>query len=772
MWRKLSDSIYSSRWLILAIVLLLTVFMAWKASQVRLSYSFTNNIPQDNPIAQNFNRYQEIFGDDANSMVLAFQNPDYFNPDFLKDLSRLNQDLEGIEGVKSSLSLFNSFDINTTDSAGQKKLITHPYFNTLSSEEIKASEIKIQANQFYKNLLFNPDKNAFLMLLNLDSTHANSVLRNEMMQSIEKRFSDFGESHGISTYLSGLPYIRTNMALKVQNEMRFFLILSVLVTSLILLVLFRSFGLLMVSLGYVFIGIIWSVGLMGIFDYEITLLTALLPPLVVIISVPNTIYFINTFHTAYAKGYTKVDSIRYMIEKIGVVTLFTNLTTAVGFGVFAFTSSQILHEFGVVAGITIGLLFILAIIILPLSLSLLPAPKKNHLKYMTQNWKNWLFDKLKSLIIFKRQLVWTATGIVLVFSLWGITRLDATSYIVDDLPKGEKLYQDLLFFEEAFGGVMPLEIIVDAKRENRATSFGTLKKIDRLSRALEDYDFLSRPISVAEGIKFARQAYYDGEASAYAMPNNLDISFFAPYLRRSDGEGNALNSVSDNFLDKNSRFTRISYRMKDIGTQRMDEFMDSISLQIHSVFDSTKYDVFTTGTSVSFLEGSKYIIHSLGSSLILAFLVIFACIFYLFKSWRFLLVSIVVNLIPLIITAGIMGWMGIRIKPSTVLVFSIALGITVDMTIRFMVNFRQEQEANPSSPIRMLTLNTISETGVSIIFTTLVLAFGFSVFAMSSFDGTRALGILIPITIVNAMIANLSLLPSLLISFKNKLVKR
>ncbi len=760
MWTGISDFLFKNKWLLLAIVAISTIFMGFQARKTSLSYTFTNGIPASNPVSQNFQTLKNIFGDDASNMVLAFTKEDFFSKEFITDLESFQKKLNSIEGVENITSIINTSNLKISESQGEKKLISEPFFSTEPNQDLEEVKKKVLKTKFYEGLLFNSETNAYLLLLGLDSTHANSEQRNELMSSIADASRSFGEAHETDLKISGLPYIRTAMAMMVQNEMQYFLILSLIVTSLILIFLFRSVGLWLISLVYMGIGIIWGFGIMGILGFKITLLTALLAPLVVIISVPNTIYFINKYHSSYLETRDKSKSLRAMVEKIGIVTLFTNLTTALGFGVFSLTTSQVLHEFGIVAGLTIVVLFILAIILLPIFLSFLPAPKTHQLKYMQNNWSRRLFRRIGKLVIFYRRALYVIAGVTVVIAILGILRLNTSSYIVDDLPHDNKLYKDLVFFDQNFGGVMPLEIIIDTRKKNKATSFGTLNKTDRLSTYISSFPYISRPLSIVEGIKFARQAYYDGEPSGYGMPNSLDISFFAPYLSGNQGEK---ASVFSNFVDSTKRYSRVSFRMQDIGTHRMDSFIAQLETEIYSVFDSSKYHVFPSGTSVTFLEGSKYIISSLKSSVLLAFLFIFGCIFYLFKNWRMLLISMVVNLIPLVITAGIMGWVAIRIKPSTVLVFSIALGITVDMTIRFLINFKQEIEQNPSINLRKAVLNTISEAGVSIIFTTFILAFGFGVFILSSFDGTRSLGILIPLTIINAMISNLTLLPALLL---------
>jgi len=355
---------------------------------------------------------------------------------------------------------------------------------------------------------------------------------------------------------------------------------------------------------------------------------------------------------------------------------------------------------------------------------------------------------------------------------------------VDDLPKSDKVSVDLKFFEQNFKGVMPLEIVIDTKKKNGViSSLEILGDMDRLVDSMQKYPEIGKPVAITEGIKFANQAYFGGDPNSYTVPSSLlEASFIMPYLRTNKGDNNGMfNKLLHSFIDSAKQKARISVSMADVGSRRLPGLIDSIRREVTNIFDTGRYNLtFTdlpdskaddgkknvsvtfTGTSVTFLEGSKFIVNSLRDSLILAFLIIFGCMVILFRSWRILMISIIVNIVPLLITAGFMGWAGIRIKPSTVLVFSVALGITIDVTIRFLVNFKQELSRHDDS-IADTVHRTIHDTGLSIIYTSLILIAGFGVFMLSQFDGTKALGYLTSITLFLAMVTNLTLLPALLL---------
>lgn len=593
-----------------------------------------------------------------------------------------------------------------------------------------------------------------------------SKIRISIVNNISKLADDFGKANGLVVYKSGLPHIRTQLSVRSVGEMRMFIAASIILSALILLIFFRSLSAMWLSLTVVMLGVIWSFATIELFGYKISILNALIPPLIIVIGIPNCIYFLNKFHTAYNETGDKKKSLVMMISRMSVVTFFCNLTAAIGFGVFAFTKSQILKEFGIVAGLNIFALFFISLIFIPVILSFLPAPRSRHTKYLQNPRLNRMLDRLERWSLNHRKLIYGITAIIVAVSIAGIFKVKTLGFIVDDLPKNDKIYTDLRFFETNFKGVMPLEIVVDTKEKRGASrNFNNLIKIDSLSQFISSMPDLARPLSVAEGLKFANQVFNDGDTSYYSMPSEYALPALSQYLNfRSDSNNkNSFAKLVTTFMDSARQKARISVSMKDVGSRRLPLILDSISKRVNQLFPKEKYDVQFTGTSVTFLEGSHYIIHGLEDSIMWAFVLIALCMLYLFRSARILLCSLIPNIIPLLITAGIMGWVGIPLKPSTVLVFSVALGIAIDVTIRFLVNYKQELPHNNFN-IKKTVIDTIHSTGISIIYTSMVLITGFVIFCFSSFDGTQALGWLTSLTLVTATFTNLVLLPAILIS--------
>lgn len=768
MWKKLGESILRYRALWLSLLLLLTVFMGWQASQVKLSYDSAKAIPTDNPHYLVYQDFKKKFGEDGNLLVIGIQTDKLFTEPVFNDYAALHRQLKGVKGVEDILSIPAA--VNLVKNAETEKLQAVPLFDSgaLTQVQIDSSRAQFYNLPFYQGLMYNAQTNAFLMGVRINPTLLASKERTRVVADITELAEAFGEKHSIQMHLSGLPLIRTMMAIRLEREMKWFTIASFLMSALILWLFFRSVSATLLSLAVVLIGVIWSFGTMNLFGYNITLLTALIPPLIVVIGIPNCIYFLNKYHTSYNHTFDKHSAIVQMIAKMGIVTLFCNIAAAIGFAVFALTKSSILKEFGVVAGINIMLLFFISLVAIPSILSYIAAPKERHTRYLhNKRLQRWL-DQLEIWAINHRRSIYIVTGIVLVASIGGLMQLKSKAFIVDDLPKGDKIYTDLKFFETHFEGVMPLEILVDTKRPNGlrgARSLAVFQGMDSLSAYMSNRAQMARPLSIVEGLKFAKQAFFEGDSSNYTMPSEYDLPALQSYLSMrggGGGEANAFSRIVSSFMDSTLQYARMSVNMKDVGSEQLPFVLDSVRQGANRYFDTSKYNVQLTGTSVTFLEGSGYIINGLKESVFWAFLLIAACMLYLFRSGRILLCSLIPNVIPLVITAGVMGWVGVPLKPSTVLVFSVALGIAIDITIRFLVNYKQEQ--NDAISVQQNVIQTIHSTGLSIIYTAIVLTVGFVIFCFSSFGGTQALGWLTSLTLITATIANLVLLPALLIN--------
>jgi uncharacterized protein len=763
MWTPLAHFILRFRLPILLVLTLLTALMGLFASKAQMKYDLSSAIPENNIKNIEHQAFKNKFGEDGAMIVVGFTKADFFDATFFKKYTTWQQKIKQIIGVENMLSIPTSINVVKQITDTSEKLVTHPIFT--NNKNFDSSKNEFLNLPFYQNLLYNPDTKAYLTAIYLSKLALTTHRRIEIVKEIKSITESFVVAEKIEPHYSGLPFIRSEISESIKYEMKLILIASLLLTSIILLLFFRSFSAVLSSVLIVLSGVLWALGILFLMGYKISILTALVAPLVVVIGIPNCIYFLNKYHTQYALLHDKRKALISMIERMGVVTLFTNLTAAIGFGVFYFTDSQILKEFGLVAGISILVVFIISLFAIPALFSYLQEPQTKHTKYLDNKFLMNTLLRFEHFVMNHPKYTSAFWILLISISVVGMLKLKTKSLIVDDLPKKNIVYKDLKYFEKNFHGVMPLEIMIDTKKKNGAINLPTIQKIDDFVNELKTNPSLSKPLSIVEAIKFARQAYYDGDSSSYGVPNGFDVAFLLPYLRMKTDTGKTqFNKLVGSFVDSTKRFARVSVGLEDIGSERLPALLKEIETKANAIFDSTRFKISYTGTSIVFLEGSKFIINSLRDSLILALIMIIFCMIILFRSWRIVLVSIITNTIPLIITAGVMGYAGIALKPSTVLVFSIALGIAIDVTIRFLVNYKQDL-AKYNYDINETVKATIQETGISIIYTSLILSAGFIVFLVSEFDGTKALGYLTALTLFLAMITNLTILPALLVWF-------
>ncbi len=775
MWYRLGQSIVKYRRTSLLTLAVTTVIMGYFASQIKLSYEFTKAIPENNEKYVIYKKFVSQFGVDGTTMVVGFQTDKLYTPNVFNAMQELQISIKSISGVTEVLGVPSAYNI-IKDSV-TSKFNVQKVFNTsyLNDSTLLADKAKFEELPFYKNLLYNPDSSSYIMAVSFIPDSINSGSRTRIIKTLESKLAIFQQKTALALHVSGLPYIRTILAERIKKEMLWFLIGSLLLCAITLLLFFRSFSAMLLSLTVVAMGVIWSFGTMVLLGQKITLLTALIPPLIVVIGIPNCIYFLNKYHTSFKETLDKEKAIVQMVGRMGIVTLFCNITAAIGFFVFAFTKSPLLKEFGWVSGLNIMALFFISLFFIPPVLTYLQPPQPNHVKYLDNKFLERVLIKIEKWTFDHTKWVFGITIFLVIVSSFGLTKIKKEAFIVDDLPKKDKLYTDLKWFEQNAGGVMPLEIVIDTKKKNGLTrSLKPLEKIEELHEFLITQPELGKPIGLVEGIKFAKQAYYDGDSNAYSIPTGTEMAFIGPFLSpKKDSiqkNGGATADIKgptallSKFIDADKKATRISVNMKDIGSAKLPAFLVRIDSATNALFDSTKYHVEITGSSVTFLEGSNFIIRGLGESIFWAFLLIAICMIFLFRSFPILMCSLIPNIIPLLITAGIMGWVGISLKPSTVLVFSVALGIAIDVTIRFLVNYKQELP-HLNYEVNSTLVQTIRHTGISIIYTSMVLVAGFVIFCFSDFGGTKALGWLTSLTLIVSTLTNLVLLPALIKTF-------
>jgi uncharacterized protein len=768
-WELIARIILRNRIIILSGVVLITIFMVFQWKNIKFTHTEANLIPADDKVNVDYDKFLKNFGEEGNLIVIATKDKKLFTPKVYQAWSELMTTIKSHKEVSLVISVDNLQTLVKNDSlqtfqlqpfVNQSKIQDEKYLKTIKADLFTQLP-------FYEGLLFNKKSGAIRSAIYLDKKIVNTIARkdyvlNDLIPEIEK----FEKETGVDLRTSGMPYIRTLNAKTIIDEIGLFIGAALLITSLIFFFFFRSFRATLISLVVVIIGVMWSFGTLAMLGYEITVLTALVPTLVIVIGIPNCIFFINKYHQEYQKHANKAKSLQRVITKTGTATLMTNLTTAFGFATFIATNNTLLVEFGVVTSINIIAIYLLCLLIIPIFFSYIPPPIPRHLGHLEREYLTSFMGWIVRTVKYNRVGVYVTAVILLVFGIIGIYEIKISGSLIEDMPKKTDFFEDIRFFEKEFDGVMPLEIMIDTKKKNGAMRLTNLRRIEDLEETITDIPELSKPISIVSIAKSFKQAYYNGNPEFYELPTSQEESFILPYIK------NSLDSAKDNqlksYVTSDGSVARITTFIKDENGEKMEAIEAQLRNKINKLFPSPRYEVIMTGKASVFQKGTKYLLDNLLSSLIFAFLITAGLVAIMFRSIKMVLVSIIPNLLPLLMTAGLMGFLGIPLKPSTILVFGIAFGMSVDDTLRFLAQYRLELSRNDWR-IKKSVFATFDDAGISMFYTSIVLFFGFSVFMLSSFGGTIALGGLVALTLFFGMLSNLVLLPSLVLTLNKTL---
>ncbi|MDB9755531.1 efflux RND transporter permease subunit [Winogradskyella sp.] len=768
-WEAVARLILRNKIFILIVIVLTTVFFSMQWKHMRFTYTEANMLPDDHAVNITYKDFLNVFGEEGNLIVLGVKDSSLFTVKELNAWNNLAESFKSYEEVETVLSIKDLQKLIKNTEKEQFDLEPFIKDSITSLAEIDTLQDELfNKYPFYDNFLFNAKTKTIRTAIYIKKDIVNTSARKDfVIDDLETKITAFEAETGLDVRVSGMPYIRTLNAQNIVDEIPIFILSALLVTSFIFFLFFRSFRATFISLIVVCVGVMWTFGIIGLLGYEITVLTALIPPLIIVIGIPNCIFLINKYQHEVKSHGNKVKSLQRVITKIGNATLMTNVTTASGFATFILTESKLLKEFGIVASLSILAIFILCLLVIPIIYTFLPYPKERHLEHLNKRWIGGFVDWTVRMVKDKKITIYATALVLIIASMIGMNQIKISGSLIEDMPKDKQFFKDIRFFESEFNGIMPLEIMVDTKRKKGVMKLATLKRINELEELILETPELSKPISVVSLVKYSKQAYYNGNPKYYQLPTSQENSFILSYAKNSSSK----NDLLKNFVDSTGQYARITTFMKDIGTDKMERIQENLQNKIDKVFPKERYEVTMTGKALVFQKGTKYLVRNLVISLTLAIFLISLFMAYLFRSFRMIIVSLIPNLLPLLVTAGLMGYVGVPIKPSTILVFSIAFGISVDDTIHFLAKYRQELQAN-NWKIRKSVYAALRETGVSMFYTSIVLFFGFSVFTISSFGGTVALGALVSITLLFAMLSNLLLLPSLLLSLERNIANK
>ena len=765
MWDKIADYILKHRVLNLSIAAVLLIFLGLKSFDMKMGHNMANTLPETDTTMIEYRQFLEKYGQDGRSIFVGMYDENLFTLEHFQDYFDLNARIREIPGVAECLSVTRVYNLKKNDSIKKFELSQVVRQCPETQAEVDAIKDEIMSLAMYDGLLFNTAKNSTTMLISLEDEYVNSTIRAELVTSLKKILDDYGKVHNIEMRVSGMPYIREITTQKMVKEIVGFTVLAILVAGLILYLFFRSWRPLVSVVTIVLLSVIYMFGIMVLLDFDVTILTGVLPPLLIIIGVENSIFMLNKYHREYNACHDRMQALHNVIVRIGPANFLTNVTTAVSFASFIITRNVLLVPFGILASVCIMLTYVMTMVLLPTFFSYQKRPEGKLVNYMNNPNINYIMDKVSAFVLSKKRIVYAVLAVLLTLCVIGAMRMSTSGRVVDDIAKNDKLYKDIMFFEENVGGVMPFEISIDTRKPKGVMNAAFIRKVQQLQDSLALYPEFSRPLSIAEVVKFARQGFFNGDRSQYKVPSNNEFGFIMKYMPET--KGGELPKIVTQYIDNQMQSTRVSVQMANVTTPEIDIISKSLKPKIDQIFPKEKYDVVMTGSAMVTLQGTNYLIVNLSHSLLLAFIVIALLMAVTFHKFKMVVISLIPNMIPLLFTAGVMGFCGIPLKMSTIIVFSIALGISVDNTIHYLARYRLQMKIN-NNDIKKSVMAAILETGPSMIYSATILICGFLIFAFSSFGGTKIVGFLVPFTLLIALVTNILVLPALVLTFNRK----
>ncbi len=767
-WEGIARIILKNRIAIIVAIVALTLFLGLQWRNLSMTYTEANLLPKKHIVNQQYQDFLNKFGEEGNLIVIGFKDNTFFTPKAYAAWNELMTGLKNAREVELIVSL-NDLKKLEKDTIAEKFTLVPLIDSTQTNNTAYLQKIKFELFNklpFYEGLLFNKETGSIRSAVYLKKSIVNTAARKTfILENLIPKIEKFEKTTRINLRVSGMPYIRTINAQNMRGEISLFIGAALLITSLIFFLFFRSYRATFISICILLLGVIWSFGTLGLFHYKITILTAIIPPLIIVIGITNCIFLINKYQQEIKLHSNQAKALQRVISKIGVSTLMTNLTTAAGFATFMITGNDLLFEFGLVTSINVITVYFLTLLVVPIVYSFMPLPKEKHLYHLSKNYISSLLDWVENLVKSKRSRIYTVYVLLLIFSVIGVSQMKVSGSLIGEMPKNASFFKDILFYEKEFNGVMPLEIMINTNRKKGVMKLSTMKKMDELQQTIAQIPELSKPVSVVNLVKYSKQAFYNGNPDYYELPTSQEQTFILSYAKNATK--NTKDNLMKSYVDSTGQYARITTFMKDIGTEEMAKVEKKLRTKIDEVFPKDQYEVTLTGKALVFQKGTTYLINNLIESLIFAILMIAGLMAYLFRSFKMVMASVITNVLPLCITSGLMGYFGIPLKPSTILVFSIAFGISVDNAIQFMAKYRHDLIQN-NGKVRKSVFSALRETGISTFYTSIVLIFGFAIFTLSSFSGTIALGGLISCTLLFAMFANLLVLPALVLTFEKK----
>lgn len=745
--KKLENIYLKSRKSIIGFFIVFSFVCAYFAANLTFSFSFEQFFPEGDEDLQFFQSFIEEFETDDNFLLVAIENDgDVFDSTFLAkfhDFALKSRDIPNITHSQSLTQL--KYPLKTPFG-----ITSLPVIHLDKPELYPSDKEKIlQDERFVGTLISSDARSLAITMKNIES-----IGLPESKELLTELYSLLDQYHFHDYHLLGRAYFTDELVKMQIKEITYSTLISVFLTALIMMFLYRKPIGVFIAMSSVGIGLLLFLGVLSMLGRELNALSALYPILMLIVGTSDVVHLMNKYLEELKNGQSKNAAIIITIKEIGLATLLTSLTTAVGFLSLYTSKVATIREFGVNSALGVMVAYVTVLVLTTAILSLFS--KDQIIKDNTKShfWDNFL-TKVNNTTILHPGRILMGTLLFSLICAYGISNISTNYHLESNLPTDSKLTQDFYFFENHYSGFRPMEYAVFAQNGLKANSYEVLMEVDKLETQIKKDPSVTSVISLNTMHKSLNQMNNGNQASAYKMPSTKRE--FIKNQRLIDRMPNLSSNI---FISRDSTKTRISTRALDIGADSIKAIGQKVDIFVQTQLDPNIVKVRRTGTGLIMDKNAKYITQSLLQGLGIALIVVSILMGFLFRNIKMLLISLIPNFLPLLFAAGVIGFLGIELEAGVSIVFAIAFGIAVDDTIHFLSKYKL-------SRLKGLTINksiesTFKETGKAIIFTSIILFFGFLILLFSSHPPSVRIGILISITLLSAVVSDLLLIPILI----------
>jgi uncharacterized protein len=739
-------------WIGLTLIVGLTVFLSFYIPRIRFDYDFEKFFPAGDKETDYFFEHRGKFQSDNDFLLIAIEKKGgVFDSLFLRQVDRLTLDLKkNTPYVQYVSAVTNLEEILVFPGGGSAR---RPYIDW-KEYDLKRDSVRLFRSKELVNVFISKDAGSVCIFLRHED-YISKAKSDELLASVQKTVSNYkfdkvriaGRTIGQKYYIDIMIY-----------ELLFFIGLSAILIVFFLYIAFRSGWGIILPQVVIVASVLWLLGLMGLFNEPINIILTTIPTIMFVVAMSDVIHLVSRYLDALRTGLGKFEAINVSLREVGFATFLTSITTAIGFFTLYFVRVEPIQKFGVVMGIGVLIAFVLTFLMLPFLFYLAPSPKYIYSKKENHFWyarlRKWFITVMRS-----KKRVLLIYGLVSLVFLYGASLIRTNNYLMDDLRESEPLKQDFNYLDAHYGGVRPFELVAELK--DTSMSFWdpeVLEELNSVESYLEKTYGVTIKSSLIQTVKVVNRATKSGNPEFFDLPDSKSRLRTVRRMVRMAGSGAVYRSVVDSL----ETVTRINGTIPDIGNEKVTaknkKLFEYLSGQQNLLLD---YKI--TGTAHLLDKNMRYLSKSLVQGLTFSVLIVALIMGLIYRSVSMMIISIIPNLFPLLAIAGIMGFAGVELKISTAIIFTIAFGIAVDDTIHLLGKFKFELMKGRTVMYAMK--RAYLTTGKAMILTTLILCSGFMLLVFSSFMGSFNMGVLLCITLLLALVADLTLLPVLIVIF-------